>query len=182
VRVAALEALAAVASRLAPEALSALVESARASVADGPSWAVEGAAVQLLAACGALDLDGLRAQLAVASPHGARESRVVAAIGRSADPRARDLLEQLALDASRADATRGVALAALAPALQSDPALAKRLLALLESDRYRVRRAAIEQLGRVRTAQVAAALRALHARSAYDDERLRIEDSPALRE
>ncbi|MFN9785242.1 MAG: M1 family aminopeptidase [Planctomycetia bacterium] len=182
VRVAALEALAAAASRLAPEALSALVESARASAADAPSWAVEGAAVQLLAACGALDLDGLRAQLAVASPHGARESRVVAAIGRSADPRARDLLEQVALDASRADATRGVALAALAPALQSDPALAKRLLALLESDRYRVRRAAIEQLGRVRTAQVAAALRALHARSAYDDERLRIEDSPALRE
>ncbi len=180
VRVAALEALFTVASRLSPEARTALVDAARASAADGPSWAVEGAAVQLLAACGALDLDGLRAQLAVASPHGARESRVVAAIGRSADPRAREVLEELALDAARADATRGVALSALAPALQSDPSLVRRLLALLESDRYRVRRAAIEQLGRVRTAQVAAALRELHARSAYDDERLRIEDSPAL--
>jgi aminopeptidase N len=180
VRVAALEALVAAAARLAPEAKDALVAAARALAQDGPSWAVEGAAVQLLAACGALDLEGLRAQLAVASPHGARESRVVAAIGRSADPRARALLEQVALDAARADATRGVALSALAPALQSDPALARRMLALFDSDRYRVRRAAIQELGRVRTAQVAAALRALHARSAYDDERLRIEDSPAL--
>ncbi|MEY2746686.1 MAG: Aminopeptidase [Planctomycetota bacterium] len=180
VRVAALEALAAAAARFAPEQAAALVEAARATAKDGPSWAVEGAAVQLLAACGALDLDGLRAQLDVASPHGARESRVVAAIGRGADQRARELLEQVALDPKRADATRGVALSALAPALQSDPALARRLLALLQSDRYRVRRAAIQELGRVRTAQVATALRALHARSAYDDERLRIEDSPAL--
>jgi HEAT repeat protein len=105
----------------------------------------------------------------------------MAAIGRLTTPEARAYLAQYALDESKEDAPRSIAIAALAADVQADAGLARRLHALLDSPRYRVRRAAIDQLGRLTTAQTAQALMLLHARSAYDDERLRIEDTASVR-
>jgi aminopeptidase N len=179
VRVAALETLAggAFGETAQPRVLSA----ARAALQDAPSWAVEGAAVQVLAAQDAYTQIDLERELAVASPHGVREARVMAAIGRLTTPEARAYLAQYALDESKEDAPRSIAIAALAADVQADAGLARRLHALLDSPRYRVRRAAIDQLGRLTTAQTAQALMLLHARSAYDDERLRIEDTASVR-
>ena len=105
----------------------------------------------------------------------------MAALGRLTTPEAREYLADYALDESKEDAPRSIAIAALAADLQADAGLARRLHALLESPRYRVRRAAIDQLGRLTTPQAAQALLALHARTAYDDERLRIEDTASVR-
>ena len=184
VRVAALEALAGVPADARAACAAKLEAAGRAALAGAPSWAVEGAAVQLLAACGAYGLDDLRRELEVASPHGTRATRVVAAVGArlaAKDADARELLVSLALDDGRSDGVRGVAIAALAGELAADAGLQRRMLPLLESSRYRVRRAALEQYGRIQTAQVVDALLSLRARSSYDDERMRIDDSPAVK-
>lgn len=184
VRVAALEVLASIPAEARAAVAARLEQAGRAALVDAPSWAVEGAGVQLLAAAGVYGFDDLRRELEVSSPHGQRATRVVAAIGArlaSKDEAARELLCGLALDEARPDGVRGVAIAALAGEIASDLALQRRLLVLLASPRYRVRRAAIEQYGRVHTAQVVDALLALRAESAYDDERMRIDDAPCVK-
>ncbi|MBL8859120.1 MAG: hypothetical protein JNL28_11475 [Planctomycetes bacterium] len=135
------------------------------ALAEARGWKLRAAITALAAAARGTDaFEVLRAQLATSSPHGLFEGSMLAELAASRDGRARGLLIEWALDETRPDGARAVAVREWMRLglLSGDSELVASLLA---STRYRVRREAIAALAVIDDSRSRTALKE-HAQTA----------------
>ena len=172
VRVAALEAL------MGSGANEEDAEFAREQYAAGYSWAVMGAAAQLVASADPEGAhDWLVERLATSSPHDNLRASILVAVAKAGDARAREVFEQWAFDEQASSAARVSAvtqLGLLGPgAAGSRPELEDLLVTTRD---YRLQGAVIEALGKFEDVRSVPCLEAFHRRCEDSRQRRKIEE------
>jgi aminopeptidase N len=122
--------------------------------------------------------DWLAGELSQDTVHGAYEARILGKLASTHDPRTRDILEAWARDETKPDEARVVAVRALG-GFKDDARACDALCALLESPRFRVRRAAIESIASSRDPRARTALEKFRDATSVEIERRSAEDALA---
>jgi hypothetical protein len=152
---------------------------ARAEAMHVESSKVRGAVADLVAKCEAdASFDWLAGQLGDISLQGALEAHILGKIAATQDPRRVALLVAWARDETKPDEARVVAVRQLGR-VKDDASVRDTLSGLLESPRFRVRRAAIAALGVLRDPRTRAALEHFRAQTSVDTEKRAADDALA---
>ncbi len=122
--------------------------------------------------------DWLSGELAESTVHGAYEARILGKLALTHDPRTRDILDAWARDETKPDEARVVAVRALG-GIKNDARACDALCSLLESPRFRVRRAAIDSIAASRDPRARTALEKFRDATSVDIERRAAEDALA---
>jgi aminopeptidase N len=120
-------------------------------------------------------VDWLMAQLATPSAHGVWRARVLTELALRHDPHTTAVLRRYLVDANEDDAVRIVAAHELTSAARMDAEVRAELVALLDCDRFRLRREVIGALGALRDPALRTALERRWAKTPFETERRAIE-------
>ena len=120
-------------------------------------------------------VDWLTAQLATPSAHGVWRARVLTELALKHDASSTPILRRYLVDANEDDAVRIVAVHELSNPARMDAAVRAELVALLDCDRFRLRREVISALGALRDPSLRTVLERRWAATPFETERRAIE-------